>query len=82
MVCAAGGVLRTVALRPPFMYGEEDHALVPGLLKMAKLCDNTLVQVGGIGNRQQHAYVGECLSVITWVTMTSYGLSQAQVTAK
>ncbi|XP_034240229.1 3 beta-hydroxysteroid dehydrogenase/Delta 5--_4-isomerase [Thrips palmi] len=53
-----GGVLRTVALRPPLLYGEEDHSLVPALLRLAKLCDNTLLQLGGAANRQQHAYVG------------------------
>ncbi|KAK3916356.1 3 beta-hydroxysteroid dehydrogenase/Delta 5--4-isomerase [Frankliniella fusca] len=53
-----GGSLRTVALRAPVMYGEEDRRLVPGLLRLARLFDNTLLQLGGPCQRHQHAYVG------------------------
>ncbi|KAE8745200.1 hypothetical protein FOCC_FOCC008091 [Frankliniella occidentalis] len=59
-----GGSLRTVALRAPPMYGEEDRQLVPGLLRLARLFENTLLQLGGPSQRHQHAYVAHGRGVV------------------
>nr|CAD7571432.1 unnamed protein product [Timema californicum] len=53
-----GGYLRTIALRPTLLYGEQDCRLVTPLLKMARLQNGRLVRFAGPGGKQQITYVG------------------------
>ncbi|XP_046401480.1 3 beta-hydroxysteroid dehydrogenase/Delta 5--_4-isomerase type 1 [Ischnura elegans] len=52
------GVLKTVALRPTLLYGEEDYKFVPEICKLADACDGRLIQISGIGGKQQVTYAG------------------------
>ncbi|KAK9503393.1 hypothetical protein O3M35_009953 [Rhynocoris fuscipes] len=52
------GRLRTTALRPTFMYGEEDKFLIPTILNISKKLNNQIWRIGGSGGRHQFVYVG------------------------
>ncbi|XP_025602903.2 3 beta-hydroxysteroid dehydrogenase/Delta 5--_4-isomerase type 4 [Athalia rosae] len=65
IVCAAngtplknGGILYTVSLRPPLLYGEGDKGLIWKILQVAKTRGNSLIELAGDGGKQQIAYVG------------------------
>lgn len=53
-----GGVLQTVVLRPPLLYGEGDRSFVPMLLRLARAGGDRIPSVGDPEAFIQAAYVG------------------------
>ena len=53
-----GGLLRTLVLRPPVMYGELDPFYVPAALDAAQHNNGVLRRIGDGSSRTQNAYVG------------------------
>lgn len=51
--------MRTVILRPTFLYGEQDKYYVPMALKWAKDFRGTLIKIDNIYTRLQWCYVGK-----------------------
>ncbi|XP_066995623.2 3 beta-hydroxysteroid dehydrogenase/Delta 5--_4-isomerase type 1 isoform X2 [Anabrus simplex] len=52
------GHLRTVALRPTLLYGEQDPRLIPALIRFAEANAGRLIKFAGAGGKQQVTYVG------------------------
>lgn len=50
--------MKTVALRPTLMYGEEDLGFFPTVMKLADRWDGKLVRIAE-GGKKQLTYVGE-----------------------
>ncbi|XP_014240127.1 3 beta-hydroxysteroid dehydrogenase/Delta 5--_4-isomerase type 1 [Cimex lectularius] len=51
--------LRTTALRPTFMYGEEDNGIFKKIMQIGnEYCNNILWRIGGAGGRHQFVYAG------------------------
>uniref|UniRef100_A0A1B6E4D6 3-beta hydroxysteroid dehydrogenase/isomerase domain-containing protein n=1 Tax=Clastoptera arizonana TaxID=38151 RepID=A0A1B6E4D6_9HEMI len=53
-----GQKLRTIALRPTIMYGEEDKGYLTKLLDLGDIFDGSLIRIGGVGGKQQLCYAG------------------------
>lgn len=58
----AGGILQTVALRPPLLFGEGDNAFVPVVLRLARAGGDRLPSIGSPGEFIQVAYVGKAVT--------------------
>lgn len=54
-----GKVLKTVALRPPLMYGEQDPRFLTNLINAAHKLGGKVPKIGGAGGKQQVVYVGQ-----------------------
>ncbi|XP_046679723.1 3 beta-hydroxysteroid dehydrogenase type 7 [Homalodisca vitripennis] len=64
-VCEANGTtlktgekLRTVALRPTLLYGEEDRGFIPLIMRVADYCEGNFPRVSGPGGKHQLCYAG------------------------
>ncbi|XP_073984094.1 3 beta-hydroxysteroid dehydrogenase/Delta 5--_4-isomerase type 3 isoform X2 [Rhodnius prolixus] len=62
------GTLRTIALRPTFMYGEEDTTLIPTIIKFSIKLNNKICRFGGSGGRHQFVYAGN----VAWAHICAY----------
>lgn len=51
--------LLTVALRPTFLYGEEDPLFLTSIIKVAHQHKNQVPKIAGQGGKQQLTYVGK-----------------------
>ncbi|XP_054275937.1 3 beta-hydroxysteroid dehydrogenase type 7 [Macrosteles quadrilineatus] len=54
----SGLKLRTVALRPTPLYGEEDRGLLPRLMSVADQLEGTFPRISGPGGKHQLTYAG------------------------
>ncbi|XP_055607558.1 NADPH-dependent 3-keto-steroid reductase Hsd3b4 [Uranotaenia lowii] len=55
---ANGEKLKTIAIRPPVMFGEGDQLFVPTLIKVALRFGGELPKIAGPGGKQQVLYAG------------------------
>lgn len=55
----SGGKLRTVSLRPTLLYGEEDYRFIPSIMKLADQYEGYIIQLAGLGGKQQLTYAGK-----------------------
>lgn len=53
-----GGTLRTLSLRAPTMYGEQDAIFIPSALRLTKTFNGVLRRIGDGSGRTQYGYVG------------------------
>lgn len=54
-----GGVLQTLVLRPPLLYGEGDRSFVPVIVRLARAGGDRVPSVGDPEAFIQAAYVGK-----------------------
>uniref|UniRef100_A0A8D8BPX9 3 beta-hydroxysteroid dehydrogenase type 4 n=1 Tax=Culex pipiens TaxID=7175 RepID=A0A8D8BPX9_CULPI len=55
---ANGEPLKTIAIRPPVMFGEGDQRFVPGVIKVAMRFGGEIPKLAGPGGKQQLVYAG------------------------
>ncbi|XP_052873749.1 NADPH-dependent 3-keto-steroid reductase Hsd3b5 [Anopheles cruzii] len=55
---ANGGKLKTIAIRPPVMFGECDERFIPTIVKVAVKFNGAIPKIAGPGGKQQIVYAG------------------------
>ncbi|EAT48210.1 AAEL000733-PA [Aedes aegypti] len=55
---ANGGMLKTIAIRPPVVFGEGDQRFIPSIIKVALRFNGEIPKLAGPGGKQQLVYAG------------------------
>ncbi|XP_075217878.1 3 beta-hydroxysteroid dehydrogenase/Delta 5--_4-isomerase type 1 [Lycorma delicatula] len=71
-----GGKLRTVALRPTLMYGEEDFRMMPFIMKVANNFEGSIFRLAGLGGKHQLTYAGN----VAWAHICAKNILQQDPT--